>query len=110
MDVIGKLAIGKKEKNEKHYRLSPDDKNGIKLSAQSSNISTTPNCTTTIVYAVTEEDRVVVGYVNEWINAYSFITSEYLHLINSEKTISKQSIDLHLSHYKFPKHSVCIIQ
>lgn len=34
------------------------------------------NCTT-VVYAVPEEDRVVVGYINEWINAYSFISSKY---------------------------------
>lgn len=36
------------------------------------------NCTT-VVYAFPkeEEDRLVVGYLNEWINAYSFVTSEY---------------------------------
>lgn len=37
------------------------------------------NCTT-VVYAFPkeeEEDRLVLGYLNEWINAYSFITSEY---------------------------------
>lgn len=34
------------------------------------------NCTT-VVYAFPEEDRVVVGYINEWINAYSFISSKY---------------------------------
>lgn len=34
-----------------------------------------PNCTT-VVYAVPEEERVVVGYLNEWINAYSFISSK----------------------------------
>lgn len=36
------------------------------------------NCTT-VVYAFPkeEEDHLVVGYLNEWINAYSFITSEY---------------------------------
>lgn len=34
------------------------------------------NCTT-VIYAAPEEDRVVVGYINEWINAYSFISSKY---------------------------------
>lgn len=34
-----------------------------------------PNCTT-VVYAVPEEERVVVGYLNEWINEYSFISSK----------------------------------
>ncbi|XP_012148472.1 uncharacterized protein LOC100876556 isoform X2 [Megachile rotundata] len=44
------------------------------------------NCTT-VVYAVPEEDRVVVGYINEWINAYSFISKNqekfYLYIIVS---------------------------
>ncbi|KOC67588.1 Protein FAM176C [Habropoda laboriosa] len=44
------------------------------------------NCTT-VVYAFPEEDRVVVGYINEWINAYSFISKNqekfYLYIILS---------------------------
>ncbi|KOX70709.1 hypothetical protein WN51_02133 [Melipona quadrifasciata] len=44
------------------------------------------NCTT-VVYAFPEEDRVVVGYINEWINAYSFISKNqekfYLYIIVS---------------------------
>ncbi|XP_053990952.1 uncharacterized protein LOC128891098 isoform X2 [Hylaeus anthracinus] len=44
------------------------------------------NCTT-VVYAYPEEDRVVVGYINEWINAYSFISKNqekfYLYIIVS---------------------------
>ncbi|XP_076177779.1 uncharacterized protein LOC143152023 isoform X3 [Ptiloglossa arizonensis] len=44
------------------------------------------NCTT-IVYAFPEEDRVVVGYISEWINAYSFISKNqekfYLYIIVS---------------------------
>ncbi|XP_032689135.1 uncharacterized protein LOC116852673 isoform X1 [Odontomachus brunneus] len=47
------------------------------------------NCTT-VVYAFPkeeEEDRLVVGYLNEWINAYSFITKNqekfYLYIILS---------------------------
>ncbi|XP_034172438.1 uncharacterized protein LOC117600737 isoform X4 [Osmia lignaria lignaria] len=44
------------------------------------------NCTT-VVYAVPGEDRVVVGYINEWINAYSFISKNqekfYLYIIVS---------------------------
>ncbi|KAG7201376.1 hypothetical protein KM043_004140 [Ampulex compressa] len=50
--------------------------------------STVPptNCTT-VVYAFPEEDRVVVGYINEWINAYSFISKNqekfYLYVIVS---------------------------
>jgi len=38
--------------------------------------ATAGNCTT-VVYAFPKEDHLVVGYLNEWINAYSFITSEY---------------------------------
>lgn len=48
------------------------------------NAATTPgavgasgNCTTVVYAFPEEEDRLVVGYLNEWINAYSFITSEY---------------------------------
>jgi hypothetical protein len=44
--------------------------------AASTSLAATGNCTT-VVYAFPEEDRLVVGYLNEWINAYSFITSEY---------------------------------
>ncbi|XP_076751355.1 uncharacterized protein LOC143423722 isoform X1 [Xylocopa sonorina] len=44
------------------------------------------NCTT-VVYAFPKEDRVVVGYINEWINAYSFISKNqekfYLYIIVS---------------------------
>ncbi|CAD1478724.1 unnamed protein product, partial [Heterotrigona itama] len=44
------------------------------------------NCTT-VVYTFPEEDRVVVGYINEWINAYSFISKNqekfYLYIIVS---------------------------
>ncbi|XP_015187724.1 PREDICTED: uncharacterized protein LOC107072366 isoform X2 [Polistes dominula] len=44
------------------------------------------NCTT-VVYAVPDEDRMVVGYLNEWINAYSFISNNqekfYLYIIVS---------------------------
>ncbi|XP_043262492.1 uncharacterized protein LOC122403195 [Colletes gigas] len=44
------------------------------------------NCTT-VIYAFPEEDRVVVGYINEWINAYSFISKNqekfYLYIIVS---------------------------
>ncbi|XP_076667728.1 uncharacterized protein LOC143368664 isoform X2 [Andrena cerasifolii] len=44
------------------------------------------NCTT-VIYAAPEEDRVVVGYINEWINAYSFISKNqekfYLYIIVS---------------------------
>jgi len=44
--------------------------------AASTSASASGNCTT-VVYAFPEEDHLVVGYLNEWINAYSFITSEY---------------------------------
>lgn len=44
--------------------------------AVSTSASASGNCTT-VVYAFPEEDHLVVGYLNEWINAYSFITSEY---------------------------------
>lgn len=44
--------------------------------AVSTGASASGNCTT-VVYAFPEEDHLVVGYLNEWINAYSFITSEY---------------------------------
>lgn len=47
------------------------------------------NCTT-VVYAFPEEDRVVVGYINEWINAYSFISSKYTQypFFSSELSVS----------------------
>ncbi|XP_044006603.1 protein eva-1 isoform X3 [Aphidius gifuensis] len=80
-------SIGTKEINSKHYRLPTDDKNDIKLPTKTvDNNFATSNCTT-IVYAVAEEDRVVVGYINEWINAYSFISKNqekfYLYIIIS---------------------------
>ena len=49
--------------------------NGIG-NAISTSASASGNCTT-VVYAFPEEDHIVVGYLNEWINAYSFITSKY---------------------------------
>ncbi|KAH0956754.1 hypothetical protein HN011_008801, partial [Eciton burchellii] len=54
--------------------------------AASTSLAATGNCTT-VVYAFPEEDRLVVGYLNEWINAYSFITNNqekfYLYIIVS---------------------------
>lgn len=49
------------------------------------------NCTT-VVYAVPEEDRVVVGYINEWINAYSFISSKYTILFSFPSPVSSTPI------------------
>lgn len=53
------------------------DDDGVGDNAASTSPGATGNCTT-VVYAFPEEDRLVVGYLNEWINAYSFITSEYI--------------------------------
>ncbi|KYQ47888.1 hypothetical protein ALC60_13058 [Trachymyrmex zeteki] len=54
--------------------------------AVSTNASASGNCTT-VIYAFPEEDHLVVGYLNEWINAYSFITNNqekfYLYIIVS---------------------------
>ncbi|XP_012537589.1 uncharacterized protein LOC105837387 isoform X3 [Monomorium pharaonis] len=54
--------------------------------AASTSASASGNCTT-VVYAFPEEDHLVVGYLNEWINAYSFITNNqekfYLYIIVS---------------------------
>ncbi|XP_011707859.1 PREDICTED: uncharacterized protein LOC105462730 [Wasmannia auropunctata] len=53
--------------------------------AVSTSASASGNCTT-VVYAF-PEDHLVVGYLNEWINAYSFITNNrekfYLYIIVS---------------------------
>lgn len=56
--------------------------------AVSTSASASGNCTT-VVYAFPEEDHLVVGYLNEWINAYSFITSKYTNgrsLLSAGKT------------------------
>ncbi|XP_026667577.1 uncharacterized protein LOC108622848 isoform X2 [Ceratina calcarata] len=49
--------------------------------------TTSPINCTTVVYAFPGQDRVVVGYINEWINAYSFISKNqekfYLYIIVS---------------------------
>ncbi|XP_071572992.1 uncharacterized protein [Temnothorax nylanderi] len=54
--------------------------------AVSTGASASGNCTT-VVYAFPKEDHVLVGYLNEWINAYSFITNNqekfYLYIIVS---------------------------
>lgn len=68
-------------KDEKRYRLSTD---GIAMNNVRGNnsidglIISPTNCST--VYGLAEEDRAVVGYLNEWIGAYSFITSKCLEL------------------------------
>lgn len=62
------------------------DDDGVGDNAASTSPGATGNCTT-VVYAFPEEDRLVVGYLNEWINAYSFITNNqekfYLYIIVS---------------------------
>lgn len=95
VDVRNNLgSIGTKERNTKHYRLPTDDKNEIKLPTKTvGNNFAASNCTT-IVYAVAEEDRVVVGFINEWINAYSFISSEYLYQILYKNLNKQLRIDL----------------
>ncbi|XP_025993440.1 uncharacterized protein LOC105195019 isoform X3 [Solenopsis invicta] len=54
--------------------------------AASTSTSASGNCTT-VVYAFPKDDHLVVGYLNEWISAYSFITNNqekfYLYIIVS---------------------------
>lgn len=47
------------------------------IGASTSTINVLGNCTT-VIYALPKEDHLVVGYINEWINAYSFIMSKYI--------------------------------
>ncbi|XP_024940393.1 protein eva-1 homolog C isoform X8 [Cephus cinctus] len=85
-------SIGKEGKVQKRLRTPTEDTTGMMLGDTGGNnkaeLSTLPptNCTT-VVYAFPEEDRVVVGYLNEWINAYSFISKNqekfYLYIIVS---------------------------
>lgn len=80
MNMLKSLGIGAKD-----LPLSPTviRENAMTGDNGIGNVTSTPgvgsaagNCTT-VVYAFPEEDHLVVGYLNEWINAYSFITSEY---------------------------------
>ncbi|XP_029660103.1 uncharacterized protein LOC115233684 [Formica exsecta] len=92
--MLKSLGIG-----AKHLPLSPLPPTVIQGVAMASdngvgNAATTPgavgasgNCTTVVYAFPEEEDRLVVGYLNEWINAYSFITNNqekfYLYIIVS---------------------------
>lgn len=79
LNMLKSLGIGAKD-----LPLPPLPPTVIQGSAMASDngvgnatsVSTSGNCTT-VVYTFPEEDHLVVGYLNEWINAYSFITSEY---------------------------------
>lgn len=80
LNMLKTLGIGAKD-----LSLSPAVIRGSAMTGDNGvgNAASTPgvgaaagNCTT-VVYAFPEEDHLVVGYLNEWINAYSFITSEY---------------------------------
>lgn len=90
-------SVGTGGKAQKRLRLPNEDKKAMTMGGARVNVGniddtgdvqTTTNCTT-VVYAMPEEDRVVVGYLNEWINAYSFISSKYNR--NFENTSPKQS-------------------
>lgn len=84
LNLLKSLGIG-----AKHLPLSPLPPTviqGVAMAGDNGvgNAATTPsavgasgNCTTVVYAFPEEEDHVVVGYLNEWINAYSFITSEY---------------------------------
>ncbi|XP_029660100.1 uncharacterized protein LOC115233683 isoform X1 [Formica exsecta] len=94
LNMLKSLGIG-----AKHLPLSPLPPTVIQGVAMASdngvgNAATTPgavgasgNCTTVVYAFPEEEDRLVVGYLNEWINAYSFITNNqekfYLYIIVS---------------------------
>lgn len=82
--MLKSLGIG-----AKHLPLSPlpptviqgvamTGDNGVgKAAPTPSVVGASGNCTTVVYAFPEEEDHLVVGYLNEWINAYSFITSEY---------------------------------
>ncbi|XP_029178404.1 uncharacterized protein LOC114946141 isoform X1 [Nylanderia fulva] len=95
LNMLKSLGIG-----AKHLPLSPLPPTVIQGVAMASdhqgvgNAATTPsavgasgNCTTVVYSFPEEEDHLVVGYLNEWINAYSFITNNqekfYLYIIVS---------------------------
>lgn len=62
--------------------------------AASTSTSASGNCTT-VVYAFPKDDHLVVGYLNEWISAYSFITSEYTNgrsLLSAGKPLGKAQL------------------
>nr|XP_012215151.1 PREDICTED: uncharacterized protein LOC105667745 isoform X2 [Linepithema humile] len=90
LNMLKSLGIGVKD-----LPLSPTVIRGNAMTSDNGvgNATSTPgvgaaagNCTT-VVYAFPEEDHLVVGYLNEWINAYSFITNNqekfYLYIIIS---------------------------
>lgn len=84
LNMLKSLGIG-----AKHLPLSPlpptviqgvamAGDNGVGNAASTpSAVGASGNCTTVVYAFPEEEDHLVVGYLNEWINAYSFITSEY---------------------------------
>ncbi|XP_043491916.1 uncharacterized protein LOC122517539 isoform X1 [Polistes fuscatus] len=95
-NALNKLgSVGKEGKvtKEKDMSLSTVVTTGMifgnNKGGNSSALPTTvsPSNCTTVVYAVPDEDRMVVGYLNEWINAYSFISNNqekfYLYIIVS---------------------------
>ena len=85
MEARYKLSsVGTGGKAQKRLRLPHADTKGMMTGGSRGNdgkidepggIQMTTNCTT-VVYTVPEEERVVVGYLNEWISAYSFISSK----------------------------------
>lgn len=92
LNMLKSLGIGAKD-----LPLPPLPPTVIQASAMASDngvgnagsTSASGNCTT-VVYAFPEEDHLVMGYLNEWINAYSFITSEYTNgraLLSAGKTL-----------------------
>ncbi|XP_012280667.1 uncharacterized protein LOC105699862 isoform X2 [Orussus abietinus] len=93
VDARYKLSsVGTVGKARKHVLLPTDVTTGMMLGDNGVNskgepIAVSPTNCTTVVYAFPEEDRVVVGYLNEWINAYSFISKNqekfYLYVIVS---------------------------
>ncbi|XP_063983084.1 uncharacterized protein LOC135165584 isoform X2 [Diachasmimorpha longicaudata] len=84
MDVRHKLkTVGKEGKTQRRMHASTNDIEGT-MSPTDNSSST--NCTT-VIYAKAEEDEVAIGYLSEWINAYSFISKNqekfYLYIIIS---------------------------
>lgn len=85
LNRLGTSIAYKNKATQKLLQLPMANANGMTQGVDSSMPATTAlppqNCTTTDAMDDKEdvdEEVVVIGYLNNWINAYAFVSSEYL--------------------------------
>ncbi|XP_046434330.1 protein eva-1 isoform X1 [Neodiprion pinetum] len=92
LKVTSSVGTHEKKRKHSHNQMPTEDTPGMMLgdrggSSKAEDDSVFPTNCTTVIYAIPEEERVVVGYLNEWINAYAFISKNqekfYLYIIVS---------------------------